>query len=1376
MDGYEGDFCERPIGCCISSLDCGLQNGNVPAVCIFETEFSFCGVCYYQCDKAFWLKSCNPSDKPKKFRCEEKECGANGTCAYDEKGIPFCQCDPGVIGENCEKPVSKCSPRNPNPLKCKRGGRCREDDNGAICQCQTGSTGPTCTEDAIPCGTSSCQNGGQCEQMIDGVYCACPPGFFGESCEEEIDPCEVRKEVCGHGKCITIAKGYDGQYKCECDNGWDPSTNCQTPVDPCVSSSCKAGSTCQPIDSTSYVCLCPDGMQGEKCDQQIDLCIQGVCLNGGTCKQYKDQDQTLQFRCDCPEGIHGDNCELLPDPCNAIHCQHNGYCVSTDSTAVCKCVDNYSGKFCEKPPSLCDEANYCNSGECIRADDGYDYCNCPPTFTGLRCETQKTDNYNFLFTGIQTKHKQTITSGALSDYSFNTAFTLCSWIKYGTDSNGNVKPKASASDESVVVRVDSSTDGTQWIPAALLTTSGITASGTRVIAHEMPWNEWHHVTIELDLQKRVLSLRIDGVVQQSHSVSDFDQSGSFRVVLGENMDGSQQFVGEISLVQVFDRLFTDDLYSEMVVDCPSFSNQQFPELVIPWTGYTTVDEYNDAVLSVYPGICVTSTCLPGRADCSADHDKVPPTVLNCPSTQHIVSNERLRVVTWPDDPQQMFKDNDMIVSVDSNFRSGQSFTWGVYHVVYVAKDRAGNIAICSFDIVVAPQDCSEPVSTNSVTVNMTTIADESQQIKELGVVSCSQDGFVFTQDRPPFYVCDLMGRWDRFANIGTRYNLPSCSSTVNPLQTLDGNMDIDSCDEVEKTRTQLRNAIIETGFCDSPDCDGQLEITDSCDRFRRFPRQVDSSFTSTTFIVYYQLNVTTTPYAVKPVLEEKFNATFGADAPNIDTRFDCYMDDHPQLHFSPHLHDTTKDKFQCASCPPGQYYDDEAKKCLLCPIDTYKKDEGGSTSLADCDVRCDPGSELDDSEQCVQCPTGTYRSDEMTVCRKCNRGFETQGPGAPASSSCNVVFCPAGHAEKAGIGAVNQDTASFDQVCELCDIGYYQPDEGSKACEKCPTGKTTAQRGSTSVDYCTVDGGLSCTPSHADQCPPGTECVQVDSGGYECRTLSTTTSPIRHPLPAWVWIVIVCVVMICILVVAFLSILYRERLLRYCDDHCPGLLRCWKLKEGGRRFSLNPTRDTTALPFTPNDLPANRTEEAARVPNESGAEVWSNLSSERASRWSGNRPHSLDYAHPDDPTALNNPEANALDEIRSGLIDVMESGSVESVASNHTTPPPAPPNHGLRVETRPPTFAALSQRRSLTRRQANGPFGRMDSAEMTTEAKFAAQINSSGRSFAWAHQRDSPTALRNKPGGQSTVAPYHPAGPTSQARPAFEDDDNDFFC
>ncbi|KAI6233711.1 Fibropellin-1 [Aphelenchoides fujianensis] len=606
--------------------------------------------------------------------------------------------------------------------------------------------------------------------------------------------------------------------------------------------------------------------------------------------------------------------KCCPIPCNAIHCQHNGYCVSTDSSAVCKCVDNYSGNFCEKPPSLCDEANYCNSGECIRADDGYDYCNCPPTFTGLRCETQKTDNYNFLFTGIQTKHKQTIRSGALSDYSFGTAFTLCSWIKYGTDSNGNAKPKASPQATRAWpfewTRRPTEPNGSRLI---LLTTSGISAGGTRVIAHEMPWNEWHHVVLEFDLQKR-----------QSHSVSDFDQSGSFRVVLGENMDGSQQFVGEISLVQVFDRLFTDDLYSEM-----------FPELVIPWTGYTTVDEYNDAVLSVYPGICVTSTCLPGRADCSADHDKVPPTVLNCPSTQHIVSNERLRVVTWPDDPQQMFKDNDMIVSVNSNFRSGQSFTWGVYHVVYVAKDRAGNIAICSFDIVVAPQDCSEPVSTNSVTVNMTTIADESQQIKELGVVSCSQDGFVFTQDRPPFYVCDLMGRWDRFANIGTRYNLPSCSSTVNPLQTLDGNMDIDS-----KTRAQLKNAIIETGFCDTPDCDGQLEISDSCDRFRRFPRQVDSSFTSTTFIVYYQLNVTTTPYAVKPVLEEKFNSTFGADAPNIDTRFDCYMDDHPQLHFSPHLHDTTKDKFQCASCPPGQYYDDGAKKCLLCPVDTYKQDEG----------------------------------------------------------------------------------------------------------------------------------------------------------------------------------------------------------------------------------------------------------------------------------------------------------------------------------------------------------------------------------------------------------------------------------------------------
>ncbi|KAI6214466.1 hypothetical protein M3Y94_00271700 [Aphelenchoides besseyi] len=327
---------------------------------------------------------------PDKFNCEHKDCNSHGNCTLDSKGIPYCNCQDDYVGENCEKKISRCSPNSKEPLSCERGGRCRQQDDLEYCECVAGSTGTNCETSLHECRWDSCKNNAQCETLVDGVYCSCSPGYFGERCEKAVDPCEVRGAVCGNGKCVANAEGYDGDYTCECAPGYDPLTNCLSPLDPCINNKCQSGSICQPTGVNSYVCLCADGMQGEFCDTEIVYCIKGICLNGGTCTQYLSEDNTLQFRCDCPKDVKGTNCEILPDPCASFQCQHNGYCIVLQSgEPYCKCKDNYSGAHCEKPPSLCDDPNYCNSGECIRAKDGYDYCNCPVETTGLRCETQK---------------------------------------------------------------------------------------------------------------------------------------------------------------------------------------------------------------------------------------------------------------------------------------------------------------------------------------------------------------------------------------------------------------------------------------------------------------------------------------------------------------------------------------------------------------------------------------------------------------------------------------------------------------------------------------------------------------------------------------------------------------------------------------------------------------------------------------------------------------------------------------------------------------------------------------------------------------------------------------------------------------------------
>lgn len=116
-------------------------------------------------------------------------------------------------------------------------------------------------------------------------------------------------------------------------------------------------------------------------------------------------------------------------------------------------------------------------------------------------------------------------------------------------------------------------------------------------------------------------MRVNGQVIKNTQFVFPTLTTNFQIVVGEETDGSQLFSGEVSLVQLFDRAFTNVDFSQMLIDCPTFSRQPQNGLVISWREYTTVDQYNFAVLVSIPGICVTSTCLPGRTDCLPEHGK-----------------------------------------------------------------------------------------------------------------------------------------------------------------------------------------------------------------------------------------------------------------------------------------------------------------------------------------------------------------------------------------------------------------------------------------------------------------------------------------------------------------------------------------------------------------------------------------------------------------------------------------------------------------------------------------------------------------------------------------------------------------------------------
>ena len=77
-------------------------------------------------------------------------------------------------------------------------------------------------------------------------------------------------------------------------------------VNDCASNPCASGSTC--IDDVNqFICQCPLGFTGQRCQTNIDDCGADLspCDNEGTCV-----DGIGTFTCQCPLGFSGQACEL----------------------------------------------------------------------------------------------------------------------------------------------------------------------------------------------------------------------------------------------------------------------------------------------------------------------------------------------------------------------------------------------------------------------------------------------------------------------------------------------------------------------------------------------------------------------------------------------------------------------------------------------------------------------------------------------------------------------------------------------------------------------------------------------------------------------------------------------------------------------------------------------------------------------------------------------------------------------------------------------------------------------------------------------------------------------------------------------------------
>ncbi|XGW24491.1 hypothetical protein V3C99_006145 [Haemonchus contortus] len=1194
--GWVGEECRSHISCVSTENHYLCKNGGT---CVVSGEKP--PTC--RCSSRFTGATCEIEVN----RCEGEICQNGGTCKPTQDGF-FCHCKPGFTGLLCENQIDQCAVQNP----CQQG-QCVQEGSHIKCDCKVGWTGQYCEIQLDLCKDENpCQHG-DCLGGLPGTrICDCGVDYRGESCEERITYCQL-KPCLNNGTCVE--RFADG-YSCECHEDFT-GANCETEIDLCAEWPCDNGGTCVVQDHRPF-CHCRAGFTGEHCQTDIShLCDNVTCLHGGTCYVHD-----AKAFCQCPPDYTGIRCETFVDLCADFTCENDGVCVIADHEAKCQCQSGFGGIHCEKELTECEEfpepleclnggtcivTNHqqhcecsidffgtncevfgrscavitCNGGTCVNDTNLQGHCICPPERTGEFCETEKTSSFNLYFNGEPSSQKivsRDFPSTLLRE------FTLCGWVFYAPyqlvtpDSDLGAFVQLNTTSGSSILSIDN---------------TGVTINNNFHIPAKLYVMAWHHVCVRsphyVDQDRPTWTIFLDGVFAANASYEVLKVSADIRCLIQIGANDGNRFRGEISLVQLYIAYMDDMDIAKMAFQCRDWMTASHPDLHIKqWTDFTTVQRNNPGVIALYPGLCDVSDCLPGRSSCNTK-DKIQPIVRSCPRNIRKVSSNRLTRVDW--DTTNMFTDNVGVVSVKSNYRSGQSLTWGYYRVVYEAKDAAGNNAVCSFSVVVSPSECKAPEADKQLEGKLTVEPVNGTDAMMSARISCS-DAF-FPRNDPEFYVCDVMGQWDRsmFVPANHTYSFPSCGTTQNPVQNINGSLgDYGNCSLILQN---LRDWLLKDlwPYCSDLNCTGQLWIDSNCSstadlRLRRSIREAFYDFR-------FYANVNNTRTLLKDTigftLQKQFpNASLSiSDTVVCDEKFprlstangnascaDCpagqYFYDNACINCPADTFRTRDDPLEkCIPCPKdkttggqtgqkdpgachelcdaGEFYDDETKKCQLCPLGTYQEKPGGAACLpcpsdsttsitgaknaTDCSVKCDAGEELvADSTNCVPCARGTYwvTTTMFTGCIDCPQGLTTVSTASKDIRDCEVVDCPPGtHVNLHRRDPIDAIRTAFDALCTRCEMGTYQDDRNKTTCKPC-----------TPSSDCPLIN--ECSPLLPDTCAEGNNCELRETGIYSCSTVMVKPT---SDMNEWVlWIVVPLVAVLILATLAVTAWIYRHTL------------------------------------------------------------------------------------------------------------------------------------------------------------------------------------------------------------------------------------------
>lgn len=235
-------------------------------------------------------------------------------------------------------------------------------------------------------------------------------------------------------------------------------------------------------------------------------------------------------------------------------------------------------------------------------------------------------------------------------------------------------------------------------------------------------------------------------------------------------------------------------------------------------------------------VLYTATDLAGNAStCTFDvivNDEADPAITGCPSTDIIaVTNASCQAVVFWTDPTVV--DNCSVTSWVSSHDPGDTFDKGTTLVTYTATDAAGNVATCSFKVIV--EDNTDPVFTGCMASDIVVSADASCEANATWTAPVASDNCSISNETTthvPGSNFPLGTTQVTYTAIDDSGNTATCSFDVVVVD--DTNPVIAGCQDVKATAGESCEAIVNWTVPVASDC-STVSVVSSHDSGDVFP-------------------------------------------------------------------------------------------------------------------------------------------------------------------------------------------------------------------------------------------------------------------------------------------------------------------------------------------------------------------------------------------------------------------------------------------------------------------------------------------------------------------------------------------------------------